>query len=382
MAILPPLLIKYIKDTQTQAIREKGFVPDPEKYAYASWKLWQELLKENDQGFEAVKEDLQDTERLMLEIGPFQNPVHLFGLVRYNREVSEVYRRVSGVSDKFFVPFASATLGSVNAVSTLIRQEFVTIYNDGLFTLVELMSAQMSFALAKLADGDPHESLGDAARAAFRADSVIVQSLLETITSYVLTGDPRKALARIPDSLLIRDGVHRLLRDTALKFVVAHELGHVYLLHHIRDTPSPETTEPSNVSHRWQSEYDADRFAAKLAIEEIHESRDSAKQGNMFLKLLAVEFQPMLAVLVSAAVDYIDVGAIPQREDGKGTHPPSDRRFANVRASVEALTRDSPMIRQDDLTLAQEFLNIIVWHLLPPLRDRCLELRRSGVRSV
>ncbi len=381
MTNLPPLLVKLIRDTQAQAIREKGFVPDSERYAYASATLWREILENNSSSNESVKADLQDTAQLMREIGPFQNPTHLFGLVGYNRQVLEVARRM-GIVDDSWVPFATATFGSVNAVTKRIRSHYVIIFNDGLFSLVELISQQVAYAFTIFADeGDPGESVGDALQRTFRGDSEIVQSLLSTIVSYVVTGDPRVARKQIPAHLLRDDGVHRLLRDTALRFVVAHELGHVYL-RHLEVVASPETAPPSEVSYRWRSEYEADRFAAEIAFQSIVNTQTNAADSKSMLQLLAIELQPMLQVLISHAVDYLNYGKIPQREDDIGTHPPSDRRFARVRASIEASMRDATRFEKEQLEQAQVISTFVGWALLPPLKERCLQLRRAGVKAV
>jgi len=371
--------LSFIRDVQARAIREKGFAPDPDKYAYASAKLWDELEHKNRAGSEAVKSDLQDTLTLMRELGPFQNPVHLFGLVKYNREILEVARR-SGYADESWVPFASATFGSDNAVTIRIRQHYVVIYNDGLFVLVDLISAQLSYALQELASGgEGSESLAQAAERAFDVESEIVQSLLTTITCFVTTGDPRRAVEKIADHLLPQDGNHRLLRDTALRFVVAHELGHVYL-HHLEDA-GQETIGPTQVSFRWKSEYEADDFAVKIAIQALADSRIGPRYKFLFTELLAVQVQPMLLVLVSSAKNYLEHGGIPPLREGEGTHPPSDLRFARVQARIDTALRDVS-IAEDEDAAASALMAFILSVLLPPLKEECLKLRHAGVRPV
>lgn len=378
--LLPPLLVSTIRDTQAQAIREKGFAPDPERYAHASMALWDELRERNAAGSAAVQADLEDTLQLMREVGPFQNPAHLFALVKYNREILDVTRRM-GIADDSWVPFASATFGSVNASTTVVRQHYVVIYNDGLFSLLDLICSQLSYALGGLASGgNSRESLGDAARRAFHADSEVVQALLTTIISYVTTGDPRRSAGQIPEHLLPQDGVHRLLRDTAMRFVVAHEVGHVYLRHLERS--APRGPGPAELAYHWQDEYDADGFAAKVVVRTIADARTGTAHGDPLVELLAVEVQPMLDVLVSSARDYLTHGGIPQRRDGQGTHPPSDRRFAEVRATIHACLRESPVPAGEVAATAGGLVDLVVWALLPPLRNRCLELRQVGVRPV
>ncbi|RBY77389.1 hypothetical protein DQ239_10905 [Blastococcus sp. TF02-09] len=368
---IPVDVQRYVERLQVHAIRERGFAPDPERYGYASGVVFADLCADAPRGDARVAADLEATRRLMVQLGPFQNPSYLYALVAHNREVLETARDM-GTADDTWVPFASTTLGHHNAETRrLPSNAYVTVYDDGVFTLAELMGCQISYAWdAIMTVLDRFDSVASAAGHVFAPGSAILASIVETLASYAATQDARTAIPRIPEEFLVRDGFAGNIRSSYLRYVVAHELGHVYLRHLERAAMERTSGDADALSFDWSCEFDADTFAATVSIEFL------MPKTSGFLACLMAEMAPMIGVLVDFARDYLEHGGIPLRPDNVGTHPPADRRLLNARQAIDSrIASAHPDVDVEQVHLAHGWIELMAWSVLPPLRDECLARR-------
>ena len=221
----------------------------------------------------------------------------------------------------------------------------------------------------------------EGAQRTFHRGSRLGSAIIKTITSFVTTGDPRNVAVQVDDDLLTRDGVSLLFRDGMTRYVVAHELGHVYLRHLERDAVSAQQVLLRDPSGPWQDEYEADHFALRVVLDRIARSATEKPRESSLPALMAIEMGLMLRVFVEAAQGYL-IGRTSPVPDGEGSHPPADRRFTRYRSAIDAQVGDSRALRQLDFQDAHAMVDLIVWHVLPPLREECLRLRLAGVMPV
>ncbi|MET8757908.1 hypothetical protein [Lentzea sp. NPDC004782] len=220
--------------------------------------------------------------------------------------------------------------GSINCATVKVDGGFLVLVNSG---MISMLGQVVNF----LWRGDPDDS--DSIRSMQAADGVA-----EVLASYLRNGDPFYG-PRPVNGGMIAIAV-KCMVDAALKFVVAHEYGHV-LLGHLSGTATetlPVNTEVGAIEALRKShdqEFQADEIGYDLTLGVAREEFDlavidAARSDDRALLPATKQKSLIAAPFVSLAVDVVlekffaETAPAGNASRVRGTHPPAVERVVRL----------------------------------------------------
>jgi hypothetical protein len=227
------------------------------------------------------------------------------------------------------VAFGTLPLGRINAASISVpdSDDFVVVVEQGLVyfakhaaaTAVQGLPSQLDAGeLRFIVDLDAIERHVDDNEAAFRSFS-------ELVSAYLFTGDP--AASKVPRLSEDISLIAATLEQSILRFVLAHEYGHILAGHCRRIeglTIEPHGVVLDEIDYSWEEELEADEKGMTWTL-----SAGARQQEFSILTFAGIDlFLSFHAILEKAAV-IVRFGET--KTTGTKTHPPSESRRARLR---------------------------------------------------
>lgn len=346
----PDSVRDVIEARQAHLLERGGVMRSAAAYEKLKWSVFEDLRRRVPPDPGAARA-LALTGHLLPSVGPYQNPDHLLALVLH---VTELLHTTDLMGQDWQIDqdlvLASSGAGMFNAFTTSFRDErcHLLMFNDGLFLFAQIFGN----ILTELFFEESGESLRYA---------------VASILGFVTMGSPRHLLGGLPERF--QSAARNVFTDVILRFVIAHELGHVNLGH--TSTRTRSATGPSNVglaSVAWTEELEADAYASAVA------ATDSARHSNpSWFSGLLTELAQAVQVLIDDTIDLLSGPVLGEGSSVARTHPPGTTRMLNVQRALNELAARDPALHlvAEEHDRANRFLEV--------LRER---IARTGQQAI
>lgn len=334
----PDSVRDVIEARQAHLLGRGGVMRGAAAYEKLKWSVFEDLRRSAPPDPRLARA-LAITERLLANVGPYQNPDHLLVLVWY---VTELLHTTDLMGHDWQIDqdivLASTGAGMFNAFTTTFKDErcHLLIFNDGVFIFAQIMGSM----LMELFLEESAESLRYA---------------VASILGFVTFGSPRHFVDDLPERF--RGLWNQSLTAVILRFVIAHELGHVKMEHSLtRDGSAPGPSDVDLMSGAWAEELEADAYAAAVAA-----TVSARESNNPWLSGLQTELAQAVQVLIDGTIDLLSGPASETASSVARTHPPGATRMANVQRALDELAARDPALRRvaEEHDTANRFLDIM-----------------------
>jgi hypothetical protein len=269
--------------------------------------------------------------------------------------------------------FATLDTGVINAVTRVVpsTRDHVVFFETQLFMFCHLMSKAVCRAMPEGETFIKGQSTTEAIFETLQRDESLVNRFREAVLAYALTG--RCSNAAIYSTPGEAQGLMAaMLTDSMLRFVMAHEYGHV-LCGHLTELLSgrADQVEDKIVPYSWMPETFADILAVRLLFDDI----EGTAEGEIGFRYWGAEFFLGLADIMDRAVSLLSTGTDTLVKIG--SHPPTHYRLEIIRRVL--LSMVGPERSVEWLVLC-DTLRELVSFLWTETRSVLLTLHQQGER--